>query len=79
MKDQGTEPTLRRVIIEYAHRRGGKTMGEIVDRSRRRGCLRLLTQLMDKMWRRFMEGMIPVEVAKSMGEIVDRVVGGEVA
>ena len=30
MKDQGTEPALWKVLIEYAHRRGGKTMGEIV-------------------------------------------------
>ena len=63
MKDQGTEPTMRSVLIEYAHGHRGKTMGEIV--GRRGGRFRLIAQSMDKIgWHRFMEGMISVEVAK---------------
>ena len=31
-QDQGTEPTLLKVLIEYAYGQGGKTMGEIVGR-----------------------------------------------
>eukprot|EP00956_Cyclotella_meneghiniana_P010987 scaffold15408_cov41-Cyclotella_meneghiniana.AAC.5 len=46
MKDQGTEPTLRKMLIEYAHGRGGKTMGEIV--GRRGGHFRSLARSMDK-------------------------------
>ena len=47
---------------------GGKTMGEIV--GRRGGRLRNLAQSMDKIgWRRFMEGMISVEVAKVQSEM----------
>ena len=30
MVEQGTDPILRQVLLEYAHGRGGKTMGEIV-------------------------------------------------
>lgn len=68
MKEQGTEPTLRRVLIEYAHGRGGKTMGEIV--GMRGGRLRALAGSMDKIgWRRFMEGMISVEVVSMQREM----------
>ena len=31
-QDQGTEPTLLKVLIEYSYGQGGKTMGEIVGR-----------------------------------------------
>ena len=45
-------------------------MGEIV--GRRGGRLRQLAQSMDKIgWRRFMEGMISVEVEKMQGEMED--------
>jgi hypothetical protein len=30
LEDHGTDPTLRKCLIEYAHGRGGKTMSEIV-------------------------------------------------
>eukprot|EP00956_Cyclotella_meneghiniana_P030107 scaffold74950_cov70-Cyclotella_meneghiniana.AAC.3 len=58
MKDQETEPTLRKVLIEYAHGRGGETMlGEIV--GIRGGRLRQLARLMDKIgWCRFMVGIV---------------------
>ena len=57
MKDQETEPTLRKVLIEYAHGRGGETMlGEIV--GIRGGRLRQLARSMDKIgWCRFMVGI----------------------
>ena len=61
MKDHGTDPTLRKVLIEYAHGRGGKTMSEIV--GWRRGALRTLADSMDLIgWRRFMEGMVSKEI-----------------
>lgn len=56
MKGQETEPTLRKVLIEYAHGRGGETMGEIV--GIRGGRLRQLARSMDKIgWCRFMVGI----------------------
>ena len=68
MKDQGTGPMLRKILIEYAHGRGGKTIGEIV--GMRGGRLRALARSMDKIrWRRFMEGMILVEVIKMQKEM----------
>jgi hypothetical protein len=61
MKDHGTDPTLRKVLIEYAHGRGGKTMSEIV--GWRQGALRTLADSMDMIgWRRFMEGMVSKEI-----------------
>jgi hypothetical protein len=30
LENDGTDPTLRKCLIEYAHGRGGKTMSEIV-------------------------------------------------
>ena len=40
MKDHNTDPMLCKVLIEYAHGRGGKTMSEIV--GWRRGALQTL-------------------------------------
>lgn len=70
MKDKGTDPTLRKVLIEYAHGHRGKTMGEIV--GMRGGRLRQLARSMDTIgWRRFMEEMISVEAVKMQCEVED--------
>jgi hypothetical protein len=61
LEEHGTDPTLRKCLIKYAHGRGGKTMSEIV--GWRRGALRTLADSMDLIgWRRFMEGMISKEI-----------------
>lgn len=61
LKDHGTDTRLWRCLMEYAHKRGGATMQEIVeDRS---GPYQRLARSMDRIgWRRFMEGMISKEV-----------------
>jgi hypothetical protein len=61
LEDHGTDSTLCKCLIEYAHERGGKTMSEIV--GWRRGALQTLADSMDLIgWRRFMEGMISKEI-----------------
>eukprot|EP00956_Cyclotella_meneghiniana_P026063 scaffold55552_cov75-Cyclotella_meneghiniana.AAC.2 len=70
MKEQGTDACLWKVLIEYAHGRGGKTMGEIV--GRRGGHWRQLATAMDSIgWRRFMEGMIPKVAVMIQSETED--------
>ena len=61
MADNGTIPKLRRLLLEYAHSRGGQSMLSIVpDRS---GPYYNLAVSMDRIgWRRFMEGMISKEI-----------------
>jgi hypothetical protein len=61
MEDHGTEPKLRRYLVQYARGRGGQLMSEIV--RERTGAYRELARSMDKVgWRRLMEGMISKEV-----------------
>jgi hypothetical protein len=63
LKDQGTDEQLRKMLMEYAHGRGGKTMSEIV--GWKGGQWRRLADSMDVIgWRRFMEGMVSKEVAQ---------------
>ena len=70
MRDQGTEVTLRRLLVEYAHSRGGKTMGEVV--GQRGGKWLRLARSMDKIgWRRFMEGMVSKEIGVIQGTAAD--------
>ena len=62
MREHGTERQLRKALIEYAHGRGGKTMGEII--GQRGGKMQRLAQSMDTIgWRRFLEGMVSKEIA----------------
>jgi hypothetical protein len=50
MEDNGTEPKLRRYLIQYARGRGGRQMSEIV--RERSGPYRDLAKSMDKIgWR----------------------------
>jgi hypothetical protein len=63
LKDQGTDEQLRKMLMEYAHGRGGKTMSEIV--GWKGGQWRRLADSMDVIgWRRFMEGMVSKEVVQ---------------
>ena len=63
MRENGTVPKLRRVLVEYMHSRGGASMVLIVgDRS---GPYLALARSMDIIgWRRFMEGLISKEVVE---------------
>jgi hypothetical protein len=61
MKENGTDTRLRTCLIWFAHGRGGATMQEVV--GDRTGQYQRLAASMDLIgWRRFMEGMISVEV-----------------
>lgn len=70
LRDVGTDGALRKVLIEYAHGRGGKTMNEIV--GWKRGMWLQLARSMDTIgWRRFMEGMVSKEVVKIQSKAED--------
>ncbi len=58
--ENGTERQLRRFIVRYAHGRGGRSMHEIV--GYRREYIRLAASVDCIGWRRFMEGMLSVEM-----------------
>ena len=63
MKDNGTVPKLRRVLVEYMHGRGGSSMLSIVED--RAGPYVALARSIDSIgWRRLMEGMISKEVVE---------------
>ena len=62
MRENGTNPVLRKFLVEYANGGGGKTMQEIV------GCRREYRRLAVSVdcigWRRLMEGMISKELVE---------------
>ena len=62
LKDNGTDEDLRRVLVEYAHGRGGLSMQEIVGDQLQ---YRRMAKSVDCIgWRRFMEGMVSKEVVE---------------
>jgi hypothetical protein len=62
LQTNGTEQRLRHFIIQYAHGRGGRTMHEIVGFQQE---YRRLAASVDCIgWRRFMEGMLSVELVE---------------
>ena len=67
MQEQGTDTTLRKLLVEYVRGRGRKLMCEVV--GWRGSEWRALATSMDKIgWRRFMEGMILKEVLRIQGK-----------
>ena len=62
LKENGTKCMLRRFLVQYAHRRGGCTMQEIV--GFRQEYRRLAVSVDSIGWRRFMEGMLSKEVVE---------------
>ena len=60
LRDNGTDRMLRQFIVRYAHGRGGQTMHDIVGFKQE---FRRLAASVDCIgWRRFMEGMLSVEL-----------------
>ncbi len=62
LQENGTERRLRQFIVRYAHGRGGRTMHDIV--GFRQEYRRLAASVDCIGWRRFMEGMLSVELVE---------------
>jgi hypothetical protein len=71
MEDNDTDKTLQDILISYAHGRGGTPVQELVV-ERTASYVRLARSMDCIGWRRFMEGMISVEIVSIQARALER-------